>query len=237
MSVIWHDLECGGYLADLPVWRGLAERFGDPILDVGAGTGRVSLDLARHGHTVVALDLDPLLLAELAHRADSLPVRTVAADAREFSLEQRFALVLGPMQTVQLLGGADQRTRFLTRARDHLRPGGLIALAIAESIQAFEAPDSTLGPLPDVLERDGSVYFSSPTAIREDDRGFVLERRRELVTAAGERTVQEDHIRLDRVSADDIESEAASVGLVAAGRQVIDPTEEHVGSTVVMLGG
>lgn len=237
MSVIWHDLECGGYLEDLPVWRALAQRFGDPVLDLGAGTGRVTVDLARHGHAVVALDKDPVLLDELAHRAAGLPVTTVVADAREFALEQRFALVLAPMQTVQLLGGAEQRGRFLACARNHLRPGGLIALAIAESIQAFEVPDATLGPLPDVLERDGAVYFSSPTAIREDGDGFVLERRREEVTAAGQRTVQEDRIRLHRITAAELEREAADVGLVPAGRQVIGPTDEHVGSTVVMFGG
>jgi hypothetical protein len=51
-EVVWHDLECGAYRADLPLWRELAARarFGSPILDVGAGTGRVALDLARAGH-------------------------------------------------------------------------------------------------------------------------------------------------------------------------------------------
>ena len=37
-----------------------------PVLDVGAGAGRVALDLARAGHDVTALDLDAELLAELA---------------------------------------------------------------------------------------------------------------------------------------------------------------------------
>ncbi len=53
-AVVWHDLECGGYSADLPLWRELAARCavsaGARVLDLGAGTGRVSLDLARAGH-------------------------------------------------------------------------------------------------------------------------------------------------------------------------------------------
>src|SRR5439155_743 len=57
-GVIWHDVECGAYVADLPLWRELAAACEGPILDVGAGTGRVTLDLARHGHDVVALDRD-----------------------------------------------------------------------------------------------------------------------------------------------------------------------------------
>ena len=44
-GVIWHDVECGAYVADLPLWRELAAACEGPILDVGAGTGRVTLDL------------------------------------------------------------------------------------------------------------------------------------------------------------------------------------------------
>ena len=55
---VWHDVECGGYAADLPLWRELAAREAGPVLDVGAGTGRVALDLARAGHDVTALDRD-----------------------------------------------------------------------------------------------------------------------------------------------------------------------------------
>ena len=46
-AVIWHDLECGAYAEDLALWRSLAAERGDPVLDIGAGTGRVSLDLAQ----------------------------------------------------------------------------------------------------------------------------------------------------------------------------------------------
>ena len=235
MSVIWHDLECGGYLEDLPLWRDLAQRHGGPVLDVGAGTGRVAIDLARQGHEVVALDRDAELLGELARRADALRVETVVADARAFALGRRFALVLAPMQTVQLLGGAPSRAEFLRCAREHVHAAGRIAVAIAETIEAYEVPDGTLGPLPDVVQRDGDVYFSQPTAIRADADGFVLERRRERVSATGERTVHEDRIRLDRLDADTLETEAREVGLQVAGRRLIDSTEDHVGSTVVML--
>jgi 2-polyprenyl-3-methyl-5-hydroxy-6-metoxy-1,4-benzoquinol methylase len=57
-SVMWHDVECGTYTADLPLWRRLARETGGRVLDIGAGTGRVALDLTRAGARVTALDLD-----------------------------------------------------------------------------------------------------------------------------------------------------------------------------------
>ncbi len=171
-SVIWHELECGSYTEDLTLWRDLARASGDPVLDVGAGTGRVTLELARQGHAVTALDLDGELLAQLAAAGDGLDVSTVVADARDFALETTFALCIVPMQTIQLLGGARGRQAFLACAGRHLRPGGMLAIAIADELEPFDADADAfvVAPLPDVCERDGVVYSSRPTAIREREQ-------------------------------------------------------------------
>jgi 2-polyprenyl-3-methyl-5-hydroxy-6-metoxy-1,4-benzoquinol methylase len=66
MKAIWHGVECHGYDADLPLWLALADREAGPILDVGAGTGRVARALAAAGHDVTALDVDAELLSTRA---------------------------------------------------------------------------------------------------------------------------------------------------------------------------
>ena len=139
LGALWHDLECGAYREDLPLWRELAMEAGGPVLDVGAGTGRVTLDLAAHGATVVAVDVDPALLEALAHRAAGLPVETVVADAREFTLTGACSLVLVPMQTLQLLGGARGRAAFLRARGPTWRREGCVAAALADALDCFDA--------------------------------------------------------------------------------------------------
>jgi SAM-dependent methyltransferase len=236
-AVVWHDLECGSYARDLDVWRELAGQHGDPILDVGAGTGRVALDLARRGHRVTALDRDPELLTALAERAGGVPVDTVVGDARAFDLGRRFALVIVPMQTIQLLDGSDGRRQFLRRARQHLGSGGAVAVAITDTLELFEVSEGAGIPLPDICEIHGVVYSSQPTAVRTDGDGFVLERRRETVTADGSRLVAEDRIHLDAVSASELQREAREEGLAAAGVITVPPTADYVGSQVVVFRG
>ncbi|HUO69924.1 MAG TPA: class I SAM-dependent methyltransferase [Solirubrobacteraceae bacterium] len=234
-AVIWHDIECGAYAEDLGLWRSLADEHGDPILDIGAGTGRVSLDLARHGHRVTALELDGELLDELARRAGGLPLQTTRADARTFELGARFPLCIVPMQTIQLLGGRDGRLAFLRSVRRHLEPGGRLAIAIAEMLDLYEVLDGMPAPLPDIRELDGVVYSSQPTAVRATGGQFVLERRRDIVTARGERTSEHNAIELDRLSAGALEQEGREAHLRPAGRLEISATHDYVGSTVVMF--
>ena len=235
MSVIWHDLECGAYRADLPVWHRLAARSGGPILDVGAGTGRVTLELAQSGHTVCALDRDASLLQELTRRAAGCDVSTVCADARSFALGRRFPLIIVPMQTIQLLGGEPGRGAVLRCARDHLEPGGRLAIAIAGELEPFEVRDG-LGPLPDVCEREGVVYSSLPTAVRVSAGGFWLERNRETVTVSGDHHREHDRIHLDALTAEVLTAEGRAAGLTAEPVLTIAATSDHVGSEVVIFG-
>lgn len=234
-AVVWHDVECGGYGADLPLWRELAARADGPVLDVGAGTGRVALDLARRGHEVTALDADAALVVELRHRAGGLPVEAVHGDARDFDLAREFALVLVPMQTLQLLGGTAGRTAFLRCAARHLAPGALLAAALADALDGFDA-DHPEPPLPDIREHaDGTVYASRVVAVRPQSDGVRIERIRETVDPAGHREASADALLLERADVTCVQAEGAAIGLVARPSLRVPATDEHVGSEVVVL--
>src|SRR5690349_2644518 len=234
LAALWHDLECGAYDDDLPAWRSLAAETGGPVLDVGAGTGRVTVDLAARGLPMVGLDVDAASLAALAHRARGLPVETVVADARRFALAHRFRLIVAPMQTLQLLGGAEGRAGFLRCAHAHLEPGGVVAAAVADAMACFddEHPDP---PPPDACRVGDVRYASRLLAVVEDGGRAALHRRREI-SGPGRPAWSEDVVvHVDRVSADEVAAEGGRLGLSAEPHRRVRETEQYLGSTIVVL--
>lgn len=233
VAAIWHDVECGSYDADLALWEELAAGAGGgPVLDLGCGTGRVALHLARRGYPVIGLDLDTELIATLAERAEALPIETIVADARDFRLDREVGLALAPMQTLQLLPDAGGRVACLRHIASHLRPGGRFAAAILEDMPE---PDDSPPPLPDVREVDGWVYSSLAVEAAVGSGEIFIHRVRQTVSPAGELAEEDNEVRITTFPAAQLEAEAAAVGLIPFERREIPPTEIHVGSTVVVL--
>jgi SAM-dependent methyltransferase len=234
LDAIWHDLECWRYSEDLPTWHALATRTGGPVLDVGAGTGRVTLELAACGIEVVALDVAGPLLAALECRAGGLPVETLHADAREFRVDRRFALIVVPMQTLQLFDGPVGRARFLRTALKHLKPGGLLAAALADAMDCFDE-EHVSPPPPDAREILGARYSSQLLTVVYDDGRAAIHRRREIVGADDRRETRDVVVALDCVSAEDVAAEAQRIGFIVGPSLQIPETEQFLGSTVVVL--
>jgi SAM-dependent methyltransferase len=234
LDALWHDLECGAYDLDLPLWRAAAAEAGGVVLDVGAGTGRVSLDLASDGVAVVALDSNASLLEALEHRAAGLPIETVVADARVLASGRRFSLVLVPMQTLQLFGGRFGRAAFLRRALDHLQPGGMLVAALADAMDCFDDEHDTPPP-PDKRQIAGVRYSSRLLAVVEEDGRAAIHRRREIVGPGDRYESVEDIVRLDRVTASEVAAEAVELGFLIEPFRHVPQTDQYLGSTVVVL--
>jgi SAM-dependent methyltransferase len=244
--VVWHDLECGGYRVDLALWRELATQADGPILDIGAGTGRVSLDLARRGHAVTAVDFDAVLLRSLRARAAALglEVETACADARSFDLARRdFALCLAPMQTVQLLGGAAGRVAFMRAAGHHLRQGATIACAILGDVEPFDCALGGAGPAAERAHVEGRLFLSRAVRVSELADGVEIERDRRVIEersdasdAVAQPAPERNLVKLDRVDVAALERDAREAGLRVLASHEVAATNEHVGSLVVVLG-
>lgn len=120
---------------DAALWRAIADVAGDaPLLELGCGTGRVLLPLARDGHEVTGLDVSPQMLeycraklqVESAETRDR--VTLVAADMTSFDLGRNFGAIFCAFNSFHHLRTADQQLACLERSRAHLTPRGILVL-------------------------------------------------------------------------------------------------------------
>ncbi len=131
----WYDLDLLDDPGDLDLYRALAARAGGPILELGAGTGRLAVPLAASGFQVVAVDNDAAMLARArTHWAEARRARRVrrgghlqlvAADLFDLPADPRFGLVILALNTCFLLGDAARQQAALAVMARQLRRGGL----------------------------------------------------------------------------------------------------------------
>ena len=105
-------------LIDVRFYVDLAKRIGGPVLEIGCGTGRVLLPIARAGITIHGLDSSLAMLGILRQKIDREPpevrerIRTHNGDMRNFRLEKKYPLVIIPFRPMQHMHsgrGADSR--------------------------------------------------------------------------------------------------------------------------------
>ncbi|MHA1944277.1 MAG: class I SAM-dependent methyltransferase [Candidatus Thorarchaeota archaeon] len=129
--------------SDLPFYIECAERFGSPILDLAAGTGRVTFALAQKGHEVVALEQSHSMLSVAKKRLQATPkevadlITLVEGSMTDFSLDRTFRLIIIPTSFVHALTSEDQLST-LRCAYDHLRDDGRFILDLFPGGNQYE---------------------------------------------------------------------------------------------------
>jgi ubiquinone/menaquinone biosynthesis C-methylase UbiE len=121
---------------DIEWYCGKAQGSGGPVLELGAGTGRVTLAVAAAGIPIHALDSDRAMLQALQSKLAGRPpevqarVTVVPGDMRTFDLGERFPLIICPFRAfLHNLTEPDQLA-CLARVRQHLRPSGRFAFNV-----------------------------------------------------------------------------------------------------------
>jgi ubiquinone/menaquinone biosynthesis C-methylase UbiE len=124
------------FQGDLEWYRSRALESGGPVLELGAGTGRITFAIAEAGVAIHALDASTAMLgalqAKMSQRTPEVQarVRVVAADMRSFELQERFALVIAPFRTFLHNVTEADRLSCLERVREHLLPDGRFAFNV-----------------------------------------------------------------------------------------------------------
>jgi len=154
-----------------------------PVLELGAGTGRITLALAREGLAVHALDAHPGMLEVLRRKLAGLPadvqerVTLVEADMQTFELPERFGLVIAPFRAVLHNLTEEDMLACFGRVRAHLRDGGRFAFNVFHP--SLEVMARHVGPLEGVWRWLGT--FDRPEGgwvVRSEANRFDTVRRR-----------------------------------------------------------
>jgi SAM-dependent methyltransferase len=151
---------------DVAFYVRMAERFGGPVLELGVGTGRVAIAIARAGHQLVGVDAMPAMLAQARRQLAQLPaavaarVQLVRGDLRRVQLRRRFGLVIAPFNTFMHLYGRDDLERALAACRRHLAPRGRLVLDVMmPDLRALVQDPERLYRCPPLRDpRDGGRY-------------------------------------------------------------------------------
>jgi SAM-dependent methyltransferase len=188
----YYDHAFRAHRKDVAFYLALAQQARGPVLELGAGTGRITLPLLRAGVAVTAVDQSAAMLERAAERVEKLTaaqralLTLVRADLRELRLRKRFALVIAPFNLFMHLYTREDVEAALKTVRTHLKPGGRFAMDVL-------MPD--LG----VLRRDPARFYRCrPVFDPSDGHHHAYAESFDYAAVAQVQTVQMQFQRLDK---------------------------------------
>ncbi|MDI6447606.1 class I SAM-dependent methyltransferase [Anaerobaca lacustris] len=141
---------------DVPFFLREAKKAVGPVLELTAGTGRVSIPLLLAGIDVTCVDSSPAMLGVLRDklRAEELSTEVIQADMCELSLNRRFDLIFVPFHSFAEITDPTQQRQALSRIHDHLSDEGRFICTLRNPpvrLQSVTGRRRELGnfPLPD----------------------------------------------------------------------------------------
>ena len=200
---------------DLDFWLPFVAEHGGPVLEVGAGTGRIALPLAQAGHTVTLLDPSPAMLAIARRRAclEALPVTFIEGRLPGAELPRAaFGAIILPSDVLLACPTAGEQVAFLRAVAAALASPGRLALDVAGPGHWLD-PEGNGEP---ILAFSGELDGEPLTVwhIREDDLSTQTRRLRIRYELGGDgrRAVESEHV-LRYVTRTELASRLASAGL------------------------
>jgi SAM-dependent methyltransferase len=152
----YYDLVHAELKDDIPLVLTLAGQGKGPILELGCGTGRLLLPLARAGYEVIGLDNSPAMLAKAKARlsAESGKVQKrvtlIEADMTDFNLNEHVGLVIIPYNTLLHLEPAAMQ-KALQRIGSHMDDNGRLFIDVVNPMLAAQTPDDHMLTLERVM--------------------------------------------------------------------------------------
>jgi SAM-dependent methyltransferase len=173
---------------DVPFWRRIASSARGPVLELGCGTGRVSLPLAGDGVDLVGIDRSAPMLdrargriargirnttSRIANPESRIPA-FVRGDIRALPFRARsFAMVLAPYGVLQSLIRPRDLTATLASAARVIEPGGILGVDLVPDVPKWREYRNRV----QLQGKAGSAHLTLVESVSQD-------RRRRLTTFA-----------------------------------------------------
>lgn len=162
---------------DVPFWKSVATQAGGRVLELGCGTGRISIPLGRAGIDLVGIDRSDAMLARARRRVRrgrlEQQVRLVRGDIcyLPFATARRrgFSAVLAPYGVLQSLLRERDLAETLDAVHRVLEPGGLFGLELVADLPSWEEYRKRVS-LKGWKTRRGGVHVTLVETVRQDPR-------------------------------------------------------------------
>ncbi len=129
-----YDEQYQHYRDDLSFYVSLADDYGSPVVELGAGTGRVSVALAKAGHKVTGVELSEAMVEKARERISAENVAHLITlqqgDMRNVQLSQTFPVVIAPFNTLMHAYTLSDQDATLETVKRHLGTGGVFAFDV-----------------------------------------------------------------------------------------------------------
>jgi SAM-dependent methyltransferase len=126
---ILFDIENSDFEPDGPFYLSLAQQVGGPVLELGCGTGRITIPLAQQGIDMTGLDIVPDMLVQARNKAGDLAIQWIEADVRDFHLGRQYSLICAPGCVFEHLLVRTDQEAMLACVHEHLAPDGLFVIS------------------------------------------------------------------------------------------------------------
>lgn len=177
----YYDAEHFDKNEDLPLYADLAGEYGDPILVIGGGTGRVMLHLAGEGYTVHGIEGERAMLERARAKVAAKPalaerVHFHPGDALTLTLDLQAKVTIIPYNTLMHFHSQDEQLRLLARARQWTQPDGVLAIDLPNAGEAFAGMDTGAVTLERTFLEPESGHLIMQHSVSDLDRAEQLMR-------------------------------------------------------------
>ncbi len=186
----YYDAIHGDFNDDIGLWQSFAGRTDRPVLEVGCGTGRIALELARAGYEVTGIDPSPAMLAVARAKAeaDAVDVTFIEGRVTDMNLEpEHYGVVLVPLDVFLYCTDSEEQVATLRALGEAMVFNGLLALDLPGPAQSLDADSNGIQALVFAGETEDGQQFDC-YHLHEDDLGMQSRHLRvtyETVTGEG----------------------------------------------------